>query len=285
MSLARRLTVAALALVAVCALGVGGLLWNVGRPGTPLTPEPLVNPPATGDELASAASHRIFFGHRSVGANVVSGIPAVYNKAGIQAPQVVELAQGASLPAGTSGVLAHARLGENGKPLLKLTDFDTRLRSGLASQVDVAVMKLCYLDITGTTDVDAVFGRYRDTLAALQRDYPDITFLHVTTPVKTEPADLKWRVKEVLGRPNDNAARERYNALMRAEYGDAGLLDLAAVEASGDQGGLVTATHQGKQHLALAPHLARDSGHLNDAGSALAADRFMGLIGRTGEGR
>ena len=52
-------------------------------------------------------------------------------------------------PAGQDGgFVRHAFIGENGKPLLKIQDFDARMRSGIGEQVDVAMMKLCYVDIT-----------------------------------------------------------------------------------------------------------------------------------------
>lgn len=272
---------AALAVLAVVAgVGAGTLLWMTSRTGSPMVNGPLENPPASGEQLLAAAERRIFFGHQSVGKNVLSGVPEVYAVAQLPTPSLVDLGAGAVLP-GEPGapVLAHAYIGENGAPLGKLTDFDTRLRTGLADQLDVAVLKFCYLDITGQTDVDALFETYRQTLADLERDYPNLRFVHVTAPVKTEPTDLKWRVKEVLGRPNDNAAREQYNALMRAEYADDLLLDLAAIEATAPDGTVTIVSHAGQQHLALAPQNASDSGHLNATGATAAAERFLALVG------
>lgn len=280
MARARTIGWSALALAVVGAVGAGVLLAGTSAVGRPLDPEPRLHAPATRAELEAASARRVFFGHQSVGKNVLAGVPAVYAEAGLPAPEVVDLGSGSSLP-GPGPVLAHAYIGQNGDPLGKIRDFDARLRGGLGGQVDVAAMKLCYLDITGATDLDEVFTTYRDTLAALTRDYPEIRFVHVTTPVKTEPVDLKWRAKEVLGRANDNAARERYNALMRTEYAGADLLDLAAIEATGPDGVLTTVPHDGRQHLALDPAWAHDPGHLNAAGSKVAAAHFLALVGRT----
>lgn len=277
---ARTIVVALAVLAVVAGVGGGALLMLASRQGTPMANEPLDNPPATDDQLVAAAGRRIFFAHQSVGKNVLSGVPEVYAAAQLPAPEIVDLGAGAALPEGGSEpVLAHAYIGENGDPYGKLADFDSRLRAGLADQVEVALLKFCYLDITGETDVDALFETYRRTLADLERDFPEVRFVHVTTPVKTEPTDLKWRVKEVIGRPNDNAAREQYNALMRAEYGDGRLLDLAVIEATAPDGTVAIVSSDGRQHLALAPQNAADSGHLNAAGSVTAADRFLALVG------
>lgn len=269
-----------LALVVMAGVTSGVMLWNTTRPGEPLAFEPVVTEPATDAELTTAASRRIFFGHQSVGKNVLDGVPGAYAARGADAPVVVDLGDGSRLPDADAPVIAHAYLGENRYPLLKLRDFDARLRGGLGDQVDVAAMKLCYLDITADTDVEALFEEYRRTLADLAQAYPEVTFVHVTTPVRTEPMDLKWLAKELIGRPNDNAARERYNALMREEYGDDLLFDLAAVEATAPGGALTMVPHDGRQHLALALENASDSGHLNATGSLAAATRFLGLLAR-----
>ncbi len=283
MTRTKKISLSALVIAVAAVVVAGALLWGTTRPGKPLSPEPRVNPLATSEELATAASRRVFFGHQSVGKNVLSGVPAAFEQAKMPAPKIVDLGAASSLPAGTGEpVLAHAFIGRNGDPLGKIKDFDARLRAGLGRQVQVAAMKLCYLDITGSTDVTAVFEQYRQTMAALARDFPNVTFIHITTPVRTEPTDLKWRVKELIGRPNDNAARERYNSLMRSEYGDDLLFDLAAIEATGTDGVLTTVTHAGQQHLALAPGLAYDPGHLNAKGSVIAAKHFLALVGRAG---
>ena len=279
MSRTVRVGLSALALVLVASVGAGALLWSTSFPGEPLRIDPVENPPATRDDLAKVAELRVFFGHRSVGKNILDAVPAAYTAAGLPVPAMVDLGEASALP-GEGPMIADTRIGENGDPLGKLGNFDARLRAGLADQLDVAVLKFCYADITDDTDVPALFERYRVTLAALEGEYPEVTFLHMTSPVRTEPTDLKWRVKELIRRPNDNAARERYNALMRAEYGDDLLLDLALIEATAPDGSLTTVPHAGRQHLALAPANAKDPGHLNATGSLAVATRLLGLLGR-----
>ena len=244
-------------------------------------------PAITADDLAAAARTKVFFDHQSVGGNVVDAIAGVYDEHGLAAPRIVALTDTAgaaaqAAPTGRGGYLAHAYFGQNGDPIAKIESFDARIRGGLGSQVDVAFMKLCYVDVNSDTDVDAVFARYRDTMAALERDFPAVTFLHVTTPVTTEPS-LKTRVKELLGRdehlgPADNAARERLNALMRREYGSDHLFDLAAIEATAPDGGTESGTYHGRDYLAMYAGYSADPGHLNAGGSAVAATRLLQLI-------
>lgn len=241
--------------------------------------------PASGlttQQLQAAAEKRVYFGHQSVGANVLDGVPAVFAEGGVTAPAITD--DLASAPSG--GVLAHAYIGENTQPAGKIVAFDAALRGGVADQVDVALMKLCWVDFNGETDVDALFASYQRTLAALERDFPEVTFLHVTTPLTAQSSGAKHWVKNLLGKPDynaaDNVVRERYNALMRAEYASTGrLFDLAAMESTAPDGSRVTGTYEGATYYALAPEWASDPGHLNAAGSQVAAGQLLGLIAST----
>ena len=132
--------------------------------------EPGLAAPPTIDDLDIVSATRVFFGHQSVGQDVLDGIRGLYAAAGRPPPAIED-----------------ARLGANGQPLLKIEDFDTRMRAGAAGRVDVAMMKLCYVDVTAATDVTTLFETYRTTLAALERDFPDTAFLHVTVPLTTDP--------------------------------------------------------------------------------------------------
>ena len=148
--------------------------------------------------------------------------------------------QGSTQPGADGGFVGHAFIGENEKPLLKIQDFDAKMRSGIGQQVDVAMMKLCYVDITSNTDVGALFATYRKTIAALERDFPKVTFVHVTVPLMTEQGQLSKLKSRLTGSsrygPAENVARERLNALIRREYAGGHLFDLAAVESTAPDG-------------------------------------------------
>jgi hypothetical protein len=231
----------------------------------------------TKEQLRDAAQARVFFGHQSVGANLVDGIPGVYQAAGLDAPTVT------TDPKSTSdGFFGHGYIGENGDPLGKIADFDAIMRGGMADKVDVAAMKLCWVDFNSSTDVDAVFAAYQKTMDGLARDFPDVTFLYVTTPLTTESSGAKAWIKGVLGRDSnsaDNVIREKYNGLMRQAYGDTGrLYDLAHLQSTAPDGTHVSGEYKGAPYLALAPEWASDPGHLNAAGSQMVAGAFLKLV-------
>jgi hypothetical protein len=219
----------------------------------------------TADDLATVAGARVFFGHQSVGQDVLGGIHRLYAQRGEPAPPVED-----------------ALIGANQDPLSKIADFDARLRGGLGEQVDVALMKLCYIDVTARTDVDALLDAYRSTLTALQRDLPAVTFVHVTVPLTAERSAL-GRLRARLTRndrygPDENVVRERLNARLRAEHSGGHLLDLAAVESTRPDGSRVTGRHEGSDYFALYDGYAADLGHLNQAGAAAVAGAWVTAV-------
>lgn len=240
-----------------------------GKPGTP-KPPPVAKPPAavvpllgtpSSAQLREVAATPVFFGHQSVGGNILGAIPALFATGGVAAPAVVT----GKPPAG--GGFGNAYIGQNGDPESKLADFDAWVRSrGVGSAAQVALMKLCYVDLYASFDAGAWFAKYVSTMTALEAAYPRVTFLHVTAPL-TVDSDA------------DNAARYRLNTLLRQKYGSTGrLVDLAALESTRPDGSRATGTYQGKAFEELYSGYSSDGGHLNDAGARAAASLLVRVI-------
>lgn len=234
---------------------------------------------ASQSELTEVAGLRTFFGHQSVGQNIIDAIPAIYASQDTPSPTIVE----SSTPLQASGgYLQHAFIGTNGDPLGKIADFDRIMRSGVASQIDVAAMKFCYIDFNESTDVDQVFNFYQETLGRLSKDYPNVTFLYITVPLTTERS-LVTRVKDRLGLsdfnpPADNVIREKFNRKVRAEYSDSGrLFDIAAAQSTSD-GIRTLRSYDGAEYYAMESSLASDLGHLNESGATAIGSAFLEAV-------
>lgn len=222
--------------------------------------------PVTAAALRSAARTRVFFGHQSVGGNIMKGVTALYKADSMSAPPFVEVSAVSTGLPGSGGFLAHAFIGENGDPLAKIADFDAILRAGVGGRVDVALMKLCYADITAKSDVAGVFDRYAAVIAGLERDFPKVRFLYATVPLKTN-------------RPADNIARAAYNELVRREYQETGrLYDIAAIEATAPDGSRVSGVEGGQAFDSLFGGYSTDGGHLNEVGTRTAAAPLLQLV-------
>jgi len=232
--------------------------------------------------LEIIASKKIFFGHQSVGWNIIDGIKDVSSSRGIATPLIAEARTGS----GISGAgLYHAEVGKNVDPMSKLRDFEAILRDGVGKSVDAALLKFCYVDFNASTDVDTLFGEYKNTMARLHAEFPELVIVYVTAPLTSDESGLKATVKRMIGRTiqgdSDNAVREAFNDKLRAEYsGKAPVFDLALIEAS-DAAGSATARMTGRgEYYSLRAEYTNDGGHLNEAGRQRAADWLAGALGR-----
>src|SRR5215213_2687233 len=91
--------------------------------------------PSLRADLERLAHERIYFGHQSVGANVLDGLKELSASAGV-ALRIVEAPHAAALQ-GTG--IGHVFVAENGDPLRKLKSFQTALGEG--SHADIALLK------------------------------------------------------------------------------------------------------------------------------------------------
>lgn len=267
--------------LAASVVAMGLLAWYITiRPeSTVVRDEPYEVGTTTSDQLARLADLRIFFGHQSVGQNIIDAIPSIYAAARVDAPTIVESATPLPMP---GGYIQHAHIGTNGDPIGKIAEFDRIMRSGVADNVDVAAMKLCYIDLEGKVDVEAVFTSYRDTLTALERDYPNVTFIYLTAPLTTE-RDWVKRLKARLGvsdyyPPSDNVIREEFNEKIRSEYAPTGrLFDIAAVQSTVD-GTRALRNYDDADYYSMEESLSSDLGHLNTDGAAIVGSAFLASI-------
>lgn len=238
--------------------------------------------PALADMPASAwdrlAGRRIFFGHKSVGDNLVAGLEDLVR----QQPQLRLRVVRTSDPADFAApVFGHAHLGTNGDPRSKLAAFADLMSGPLGACVDVAFFKFCYVDVTADTDVPALFADYRATLDRLRLARPRVTFVHVTVPLTVRPTGPKAAVWRLLGRPDNNVARCRFNELLRKEYaGRAPLFDLARCEATAPDGFVRGHEVAGLRVEGLWAAYSDDGGHLNAAGRRWAAEALLVVLGR-----
>ena len=221
------------------------------------------------------AGRRVYFGHQSVGYNVLAGAEELLAaRPGIRL-RVIESGEPSALD--TPG-LVHSRNGSNGDARSKLQAFANYMNAGAGERADAAFFKLCYVDVDHRTDVGAVFDAYRGTMEELSRRHPRVRFLHMTAPLTALPGGAKNTLKKLLGRPlwgyEHNARRAEYNRRMLDQYG-AAVFDLAGLESRGPGGGEATYRHAGREHKAMHPAMTDDGGHLGPAGRTTAGAAFL----------
>ena len=216
---------------------------------------------------------KIYFGHQSVGLNIIEGIGDLTS----DNPEIkIDVRRTEGVPQFNGPGLLHGLVGENMNPQSKIDAFSEIVDGGVGDDADVAFFKFCYIDIEPGTDIEGVFQAYKQKMAYLKQKYPDTTFVHVTVPLKTRRKNLKTLVKGLLGKPEPNIQRNEYNDLMRETYkGKEPLFDLAAVESICPDGTRSTFVKNGKEYDSLVPEYTYDDGHLNETGRKKVAEQLL----------
>ena len=221
-------------------------------------------------------NRRIFFGHQSVGGNIVDGIQAVLHEHP-EIPLKVEEAEEFTpeVPPG----LYHARIGVNGTPMSKVDAFDRITAEG---PFDLASLKFCYLDVSGDTDPDALFAEYQRRMDELRARDPSLVLIHMTMPLTTVEGRMRALAAKVLGRTTDrdlNAIRNRYNALLRSAYaGREPVFDLAEQESTLPDGSRSAFRRAGSDVYVLHAGYTVDGGHLNEVARRRVAEAFLAFL-------
>ena len=235
------------------------------------------------------AEKKIYFGHQSVGFNLIDGIRDVMR----ENPQIrLKLVETDAPTLFVGPLFAHSRLGENEIPLSKIEAFSRLMDRGLGNKAEIAFFKFCFVDITGNTDVDKIFADYKSALSALKQKYPNTIFVAITVPLTTNPPGIKpWVkgvIKRVIGRPSGddgNIERERFNKKIRSEfpspmsYGlsaiNSSLFDLALFESTFPDGSRNVFEKDGENYYSLVPGYTEDGGHLNEKGRKFIAEQLL----------
>lgn len=232
------------------------------------------------------SSKRIFFGHQSVGFNILEGIQDLMKENPAIRLNLMEMKDG-TLPEG-GGVFGHGKIGKNQRPETKLEDFRKRLDEGADKRIDMAMMKFCYVDVVDDTDVGILFANYKKRMEEIKGRHPEIRIIHSTVPLITDSPSLKNTIKRFLGRGEtflgENIKKNEYNGLLLKEFGGKEpVFDLARVESTRPDGTRVTCTKDGKTFLCLNPDFTYDGGHLNAKGRKVVAAHLLTLLAELAE--
>ena len=269
----RRTLLTSLLVVGALAAGAAAYLFRPDPAGAEIAAEqvdlsPLDRVPA--ETWQRLAAKRIFFAHKSVGDNIVTGLTDIAaRKPGVVPP--ITLAE--SSPSDAAG-LTHCDNGENHDPASKIAAFSAALDAGPAP--DIAVLKFCFLDADAMA-AGELFAAYKAAVAALRERHPATTFVHVTMPLSRVQTGAKARVKSALGMEvyghAPNRARAEYNRLLRAEYGGKEpMFDVARTESTLPDGRRAVF---GGGVECMAWGYTPDGGHLSEAGRLAAARDFL----------
>lgn len=228
---------------------------------------------------------KVFFGHQSVGANILDGIRELQDEE--RFPLKVSRVDEPSSVAGPA--LVEAYIGRNGDPQSKADGFVAALRDGLGPDGGVALYKYCYLDVRHDTDVEKLFDSYRRAVETVRAAHPEITLVHVTIPLTADESGLRRLAKAVLGKPSGrdlNIKRNAYNERVRQTFaGRDPLFDLARIESTRPDGSRSYFRSGGEAVFTLAGEYTDDGGHLNQLGRVSAARELLRVLAEAAQRR
>lgn len=232
------------------------------------------------EKWQALAEKKIFFGHKSVGDNLINGVEDIL----AYMPDItLNIAKTAELNDFDRPIFAHAYVGENGDPESKNIAFARIMENGIGEKVDIAFFKYCYADIKKKTDADKVFQEYKSTMDDLMSRYKNTVFIPVTVPLHAIQSGPKAWIKKIIRRPlngvDDNIKRCRFNELLRQEYQNkAPIFDLALIETTAPNGKRKKYQKGDSVYFSLVRKYTYDNKHLNQLGRITAAEQLLVLL-------
>ncbi len=224
------------------------------------------------------AKKNIFFGHMSVGNNILDGVEDILK----QNPHLtLKTCWIENFETAVNQGFCHSLLGSNTQPLEKIVSFQSQMQR-LQTPPDIAFLKFCYVDFYTSTDIQKVFDAYQKMVSELQADFPDTKFMHCTVPLKSEPLTAKRKVKEIvkffLGKAttiDHNKKRLEFSNLLKQAYAPETIIDIALYESTTPEGKFWFKYKNGVQIPFMIKAYTYDSGHLNEAGRKRVAEQLL----------
>ena len=220
---------------------------------------------------------KIYFGHQSVGNNIIDGIKHFSNQNSSITLNITETTDSTDF---TEGIFAHSIVGENTNPQSKIDSFVQNIRNGIGKKADAVGLKFCYIDFAPHTDYQKVFNNYKQAVDTLKKEFSTLKIYHFTLPLTDIQSGPKAWIKKVLGKPqagiHDNIVRYKYNELLIKEYtGVDPIFDLSKAQSTYSDGRRSTYSMDGITYYSLISDYTYDGGHLNEKGKKVVAEQFL----------
>jgi hypothetical protein len=235
---------------------------------------------------AKLAEKRIFFGHQSVGYDIIGGIINILDEYNHVKLDIVETDEAAEFD---RPIFAHSRIGKNTDPPSKISGFRKIMDSGVGDKVDIAFFKFCYVDIMRDSDPQKIFEIYNAVIDDLKERYHQVRFLHVTIPLCSAPVGTERKIKEniklLIGRPglvDDNINRNLYNKLLNETYSKTEpVFDLALLESLNPDGFRLYANKGSEKVFFMSPQYTNDGGHIKQESRKRIAEQLLIILAET----
>jgi hypothetical protein len=233
-------------------------------------------------DLVTISKAKIYFGHQSVGKNILSGLEALVEEAKNVELNIIDVKNNTDLP---QYYLAHSSIGQNTNPLSKCEDFTGIMEEPFLDSLDAALLKFCYIDFDGESNISDIFDCYNTTIEQVKKMRPATKIIYTTVPLETQPMLLKKYLKIILGKGDPvsaaNIKRNEFNELIKSTYSQEPIFDLAKVESTYPNNTRESFNIEGKNYYSLVGDYTHDGGHLNDLGGKIVAKEFVHILAKS----
>lgn len=221
----------------------------------------------------------VYFGHQSVGENILNGISILESDSDVKLNRYT----GEGFEETKESVFFDFRIGENGNQISKIDDFVSFVKSIPEERNAIAILKLCYVDLSEGYDVNKIFSYYKDELLKLKNTSTNTRIILTTVPLTTVQRGWKAVVKKIIGRQPafhiDNVNRLEFNERLLNELSeDFAIFDISLVESTLPDGKQSSFKYKGKRIPCLSELYTIDTGHLNDLGSKIVAYNLLAFL-------
>ncbi len=215
--------------------------------------------------LDVAREYDIVFNHKSVGNNILDGLRELENQDSTRYSISIVEEPSAEWYDSNNGT-GEFEVGSNSDPSSKITEFSSLITSGYGDHIDIAFMKLCYVDNTSTSDT--IWNEYKSMMENLESSYPDVTFVWWTMPIRTEGDEIRDNfnqlVRDYITNHNNSSQDKKF------------LYDIASIESHDPNGQAV----KDGSYEAMYDAYTNDGGHLNETGQERAARAWWMLLAK-----
>ncbi|RJP77245.1 MAG: SGNH/GDSL hydrolase family protein [Desulfobacteraceae bacterium] len=230
-------------------------------------------------EWEKLSKKTIFFGHQSVGFNIIDGMQDIIK----EYPRIKLTFSTLDKKDGVKqeGLFVHSEIGKNRDPVSKINDFASIMNNAKGKKFDIVFLKLCFIDIDDQTNIHQLLQHYNKTMESLKSSFPKTKFIHLTVPLSYSKTTWKTWLKKIVGKKkiweyDDNIRKNEYNDLLRQYYAaKEPLFDLATIESTLPDGTRSVFKSNGNTYHQLAPDYTFDEGHLNDIGRRIVAEQLL----------
>lgn len=232
-----------------------------------------------GELFEQLSDKKIYFGHQSVGRNILGGLESWLNETGASM-EIVESRDFSNVP---GAALVHFAVGQNGDPIGKVDDFVSMMDQVSEEEQALAFFKFCYVDFTSETDVERIYAHLKKNMLELEERYPQISFIASTVPYTGVQGGLRALAKKILGQAPygalENIKRKEFNDLVMTDLSEIlPVFDLGAAQTTRPDGSLESYRYKGEDYPCIPAFYRSDYGHLNASGSRIVSFNLLAFL-------